>query len=58
MKPATVSETGLRGACRRWPAVCSECMESVDLAAILPVVRRGIRIVHECGKVLHRGAAA
>jgi hypothetical protein len=59
------SATELRGpvpnrrvpsASRGWPAVCSECMRPVDLAEILPAIRRGKRVSHPCGKVLHRGA--
>jgi hypothetical protein len=42
---------------RGWPAVCSRCMEPVDLAEILPAIRRGKRVSHPCGKVLYRGAA-
>jgi hypothetical protein len=37
-------------------AVCGGCMELIDLNQILPLIRRGLRVTHECGKVLHAGS--
>jgi hypothetical protein len=60
------STTELRGpvanrrvpsASRGWPAVCSQCMRPVDLETLLPAIRLGRRVLHDCGKVLSRGAA-
>jgi hypothetical protein len=39
-------------------AVCGDCMELIDLDKILPLIRRNLRVVHECGKVLHAGKSA
>jgi hypothetical protein len=36
-------------------AVCGQCMNLIDLNKILPLIRHSLRVVHECGKVLHAG---
>jgi hypothetical protein len=54
MRPDT--ELRARGIYRGWPAICSTCMKPVDLDVVLPLIRRDLRVVHECGRLLHRGA--
>ena len=46
MKPTTVS--------RGYPAVCGECMNMIDLAAVQQAIRKGEAYVHDCGRVLVR----
>jgi hypothetical protein len=41
---------------RDYMAVCGDCMQLIDLNKILPLIRRGLRVTHECGKVLHAGS--
>jgi hypothetical protein len=31
-------------------------MQLIDLNKILPLIRRNLRVVHECGKVLYAGS--
>jgi hypothetical protein len=40
---------------RDYMAVCGQCMGLIKLDEILPLIRRGLRVEHECGKVLHAG---
>jgi len=35
--------------------VCGNCMDIIDLEAILPLIRAGKRVIHRCGKVLNEG---
>jgi hypothetical protein len=37
-------------------AWCGQCMGIIKLDEILPLIRRDLRVVHECGKVLHAGS--
>jgi hypothetical protein len=37
---------------RDYMAVCGDCMQLIDLNKILPLIRRNLRVVHECGKNL------
>ena len=39
---------------RGYPAVCGECMNMIDLAAVQQAVRDKERYVHDCGRVLVR----
>jgi hypothetical protein len=41
---------------RDYMAVCGDCMQLIDLNKILPLIRRNLRVIHECGKVLHAGS--
>jgi hypothetical protein len=50
------AELRARGIYRGWPAICSTCMKPIDLDVVLPLIWRGLQVVHECGRVLHRGA--
>jgi hypothetical protein len=38
-------------------AVCGQCMGLIKLDDILPLIRRNLRVVHDCGKVLNKGKA-
>jgi hypothetical protein len=40
---------------REYMAVCGDCMQLIQLDLILPLIRRDLRVVHDCGKVLHAG---
>jgi hypothetical protein len=40
---------------RDYMAVCGDCMQLIRLDDILPLIRRGERVLHDCGKVLNKG---
>jgi hypothetical protein len=40
---------------REYMAVCGDCMQLIQLDKILPLIRRNLRVVHDCGKQLHAG---
>ena len=33
-------------------AVCGDCMDRIDLDALLAALRLGVKYTHECGRVL------
>jgi hypothetical protein len=40
------------------PCVCGGCMELIDVNQILPLIRRGLQVTHDCGKNLGKYEAS
>jgi hypothetical protein len=41
-----------------YQSICGSCMEPIDLPAVQKRIRKGIRVVHQCGRVLYSGRLA